>query len=128
MVDPAAGEWFPEHALQLARNANPPLQEGALGALGEVAEGRGAAAPTAEPAAGPIAAARLPPDPSNSAEPATAAAGTSSSPVAVGGHTPPPSTRRRSGAARTPALPASPELGGKSSSVPITFDQQNPYQ
>jgi endoglucanase len=128
MVDPAAGEWFPEHALQLARNANPPLQEGALGALGEVAEGRGAAAPTAEPAAGPIAAARLPAYPSNSAEPATAAAGTSSSPVAVGGHTPPPSTRRRSGAARTPALPASPELGGKSSSVPITFDQQNPYQ
>ena len=27
MVNPAAGEWFPEHALQLARNADPPLQE-----------------------------------------------------------------------------------------------------
>jgi endoglucanase len=129
MVDPAAGEWFPEHALQLARNANPPLQEGAFA---EVAEARGAAAaPTAEPAAGLIAAARLPPHPSNSAEPAPATPPPPSSLVAVGGHTPPPSTRRRSSAARTPALPASlvtPALGGKSSSVPITFDKQNPYQ
>jgi endoglucanase len=23
--DPAAGAWFPQHALQLAQNANPPL-------------------------------------------------------------------------------------------------------
>jgi endoglucanase len=25
MVDPAAGTWFPEQALRLAENANPPL-------------------------------------------------------------------------------------------------------
>ena len=28
MVDPPAGEWFPEAAVQLARNADPPLVEG----------------------------------------------------------------------------------------------------
>jgi hypothetical protein len=27
MMDPELGEWFPEHALQLARAANPPLYE-----------------------------------------------------------------------------------------------------
>jgi endoglucanase len=25
MIDPAAGAWFPEHALELAQNAVPPL-------------------------------------------------------------------------------------------------------
>ena len=27
MVDPAPGEWFPEQALRLAQNANPPLSQ-----------------------------------------------------------------------------------------------------
>jgi cellulase/cellobiase CelA1 len=144
MVDPAAGEWFPEHALELARNANPPLQVGAEGALAEVAEGRSAAAapaadlaaaPAADPAAAPAAPAAAPaadPAAAPAADPAAAPiAATSrppSSPVAVGGHTPPPSTRRRSSAARTPASLATPALGDKPSSVPIKFDQQNPYQ
>ena len=26
IVDPAAGEWFPQQALELARNADPPLR------------------------------------------------------------------------------------------------------
>jgi endoglucanase len=116
MVDPAAGEWFPEQALQLARNAEPPLQEAALA---EVAQGSGDATPTAESAAGPIAAARHP-RPSNSAQPAKATSWPSTLPVTTGGHTPFPSTRRHSSPARTSALPASlvtPEVGAKSSSV-----------
>ena len=33
MVDPAAGAWFPEAALELAHNANPPLATGGPRAL-----------------------------------------------------------------------------------------------
>jgi endoglucanase len=33
MIDPEPGEWFPEQALQLARNASPPLEEMAPGKL-----------------------------------------------------------------------------------------------
>jgi cellulase/cellobiase CelA1 len=41
-VDPAAGEWFAEHALQLARNANPPLQaSGALAVAPSASGGEG---------------------------------------------------------------------------------------
>ena len=41
-VDPAAGEWFAEHALQLARNANPPLQApGSLAVAPSVSSGEG---------------------------------------------------------------------------------------
>ena len=126
MVDPAAGEWFPEHALQHARNAEPPLS---LAALAEVAPGRSDAAPAADPAAGPIATAGPPEAASHSAEPATANYRPSLSLMRIGGHSPLPSARRHPGAARTPAGPAPlapPEHSGKSS-LPITFDQQNPY-
>ncbi len=64
MMDPDAGEWFPEHALQLVRDANPPLESAApsrpvdgtpdtkrIGAPSVLSDGEGASGGSAKHAA-----------------------------------------------------------------------------
>jgi cellulase/cellobiase CelA1 len=108
MVDPPMGEWFPEQALQLARNADPPLQ----------------GTPTPQLAQGADA-------------PAPAAANDRAASVAdVGRYAGArPTGRRRISSAQpsplpasTATSPASPAPVGTTPAAPITFDQQNPYK
>jgi cellulase/cellobiase CelA1 len=106
-VDPAAGEWFAEHALQLARNADPPLR----------ASGAMAAAPSASGGGG---------RPENDAVHGNRARSRQGRPrvsagVAAGVAMP------------SPALPGRSDEAPGATRVPeprparITFDPQNPY-
>jgi cellulase/cellobiase CelA1 len=140
MVLPPTGAWFPEEALQLARNANPPLEEigspettvlegesgmrgptmpGAIGAppspIGTESKARLERALVADRAASADA------RPEVTGRPAT-------KPVARPGSRP---ARRPAGAPPTTEVsnpPSAPTRAEKSGATPPTFDPDNPYR
>ena len=104
MVDPPAGEWFPEAAVQLARNAEPPLVESEPP---HVAEGPPAVARPVAPAASD-ATGRPPGRPGGRSARRPERTPQTANPAAAESRPPPP--------AKIPT------------SVPPTFDPTNPYR
>ena len=128
MVDPEAGEWFPEAALQLARYAHPPLEEHVPVRL---AEGSGAGERSAA-AAGPLGGMPVAPGGGPGKPPALEGAGRPGGhPESVGrpgGHP----ARRLAGVAPTGSAPAAPAnapiRAEERRPLPPTFDPENPYR
>jgi endoglucanase len=130
MIDPEAGEWFPEAALQLALNANPPLDQGEANAAGSPRSGTLAVAATDAGLRGGVVA-----KPPVDAAGRTAAAGKAGRP---GGHLAPGG--RPGGHIARPAAAAAPAAAPAATSanapirdearrpLPPTFDPENPYR
>jgi endoglucanase len=105
MVDPESGEWFPEHALKLARNANPPLEQIAPSTDLPPAVERTTADTRSTPESGAVA--------RPAERPPRRALGRPSGSPGAGGPAP-------------PAPELSPARDNRAP-PPVTLDQQNPY-
>ena len=140
MVVPPTDAWFPEEALQLARNANPPLEEVAAPVTTLLEGESGMRGPR------PIATAIVPPSVIDAqakigvdrAVVAARAASADVPPLLSGrpgakpiGRPSSHAARRSAGAAPTSEVsnpPAAPVRAEKSAAAPPTFDPDNPYR
>jgi endoglucanase len=116
MVDPEDNEWFPEFALQLARNANPPLETSRVAdaARGETI----AVTATGSPPGGAAVAVNAAGRPRGHPERGGRPGGHSGRPAPGGGAAATP--------AATPAPPPARADGARA--LPPTFDPDNPYR
>ena len=127
MVDPAENEWFPEQALQLARNANPPLVESEPPPA-PVASTPVPARPAPPPASRRVARqsnVRVAPQTVASLAPTTIAAALPPPPPEVPAVTPPPLELMPPSPPPSPR-PSSPLIGRADTQI-VKFDMVNHY-